>query len=195
MGYAFRRTMKRRIGARKVIMKALTAWSRRLRLKWRRAHTACILRFLSDMKRMRISCYAVSRYRHCVVFVQRRARAYHTMWLARYELAQQQFMRVHDVMLQQAARARKGHPMSFRRKDALQRVPRDINDELARNKVVGIEQACSAHAIEQVLRDHLQERKKAHLNAAGGQVDRASRTSSCIGAGDCASGGESCGVC
>lgn len=114
--FTLQRTMKRRIAARKVIVRVLVAWTRRLRLKWKRQHAATVLQFLSDVRSMRLTCKAVKQYRHLVVLVQRRVRSYAVMWEARLELAERQFERVQDVMVQQAARARRRLPMSFRRK-------------------------------------------------------------------------------
>jgi len=146
-------------------MRALTNWVRRLRLKWRRAHTAKLLAFLGDAQRVKISRRAIGLFRHLVVLTQRRVRAYFIMWEARYELAERQFLRVQEVMLQQAARARKGLPMGFRRKEALRRVPRGLTDELAAHKVAPVERAASTSQMRHVLVAHIAARKQKHLKA------------------------------
>jgi len=155
--------MRKRIAARKIILRVITNWSRRFLLKWKRKHGTLLVKFFDDIRTMVVTRKAVKRYRQLVVLTQRRFRAYHTMWKARLELAERQFLRVQDVMVQQAGRARKKMPMSYRRNDALRRIPRDINDELAKNKVLPIEEVATEAAMRQVLAKHVQQRKQEHL--------------------------------
>jgi len=112
---------------------------------------------------MKLSLKAVSRYRHLVILVQRRWRAYNLMWECRLELAERQFQRTQEVMLQQADRAHKGLPMMFRRKVALRKMARHINDTLAENKVKPIQHAPDQRAIQHVLMQHIKQRKATHL--------------------------------
>lgn len=170
-----RRNLERRIAARKVMVRALTAWLRRLRLKWRRAHATTLVNFLCAARKQKLSKTAVAKYRHLIVFVQRRWRAYACMWQAypcpvahipharrcaqlgcvwvqaRLELAERQFQRVAEVMAAQPERAAKGLPMSYRRKACLRRVARDINDDLAAAKALSSLPSflipCTVHAM------------------------------------------------
>ena len=63
------------------------------------------------------------------------ARNHWLMWSARHELLGRLWDRVEAMMLAQRGRARQGKPMTLRKRDALRRNERHINDTLANAEV------------------------------------------------------------
>lgn len=124
--YSCTKAMRRRIAARKIIIRAVSNWVRRLRLKWRRAHTCVLLNFLKDSQRIQSTFkHSVTRYRHLVITIQRRWRAYQTMWRERSVIAKLQFRQVAAVMVQPT------RVVHFRRDLAMRKLARTTNDALA----------------------------------------------------------------
>lgn len=158
--FAFRRAVARRIGARKLLVRVITQWVRRHILPWRRKHAAVITGFMSVARSVQ-GClkHAMMRYRWAVVFVQRRWRAYKTMWREREAIARVQFDQVSQVMVQ------KNERKVLKQNRTLRKQARHINNILVEAAVRSIPRQPSASEKDRTLSRSCKNRKKAYLTA------------------------------
>lgn len=151
---AAKKSLHRRTQARQVIVRAIGHWVKRLRLQWRQKHAQVVLSFLKAPRNSLKT--AVLRRHHLICLVQRRVRAGQMTWEARRELAQRQFQRVHDEMLQCDVERH----VRFEEDGTANSPSKQVKQALAEAKVRTIHRRVRAVEAKKALDKHMVERKQ-----------------------------------